>query len=134
MKARIRLSDGTVFTFARPPRSEIPIKEGRQIPRIFIPGVGEIVQDMGPKAPTIDLKGILSGEDAQQDFERLESIAGSGEVVTFQFGTLVRSMLVEEFQYSLQRHGEIHGSYQMSLVQADALNLTKERTNEILGA
>lgn len=132
MKAQLRLRDGTVFTFSRTPEDEVAIEGGRQLAKVFIPGVGEIVQDMGPSAPIIPLRGVLAGEEAQQEFDRLEEIAGSGEVVTFQFGEVVRKVLVEKARFAVVRRGEVFARYDLTLVQADALSLTKERTNDLL--
>lgn len=133
MQCKFITKDGKTFLFPRKPEDKVPVNTGRRIAKIFVPGMGEIVQDMGPVADTITFNGILAGDDAEATLVELRKLSIRGEPLTFQLGGFTRTVLIENLNFEIIQRGPMKYRYEISLVVVENLEITQEKKNQLLG-
>lgn len=112
MPGRVILGD---YTFEIGPRNQIDYTGPRSIAKLDIPGTAPKYQDMGEDEHTIVWSGILEGENAQVDCQKIDSIKKAGKEIRFIPDSDNKTVRIKEFNHSDIREDYI--VYSITLIE-----------------
>lgn len=113
------------FTFEIGPRNQIDYTGSRSIVSLDIPGTAPKYQDMGEGEHTIVWAGVLEGNSAQVDCQKIEQIRKAGREISYITDTYNKTVRIKEFNHSDVREDYI--AYSITLVEIQH-QVLKEKT------
>ncbi len=122
MAEKIILGD---FPFDIGPRDQIDYTGPRNIVKLDIPGTAPKYQDMGEDEHTIAWSGVLEGDSAQADCQKIDAIKQAGKEVSYINGKYNKTVRIKEFNHSDIRDDLI--SYSITLIEMQH-QAVKEKT------
>lgn len=113
------------FTFEIGPRNQIDYTGSRSIVSLDIPGAAPKYQDMGEGEHTIAWSGVLEGDSAQDNCQKIDELKNAGKEITYINGTYNKTVRIKEFNHSDVRDDYI--SYSITLLEIQH-QVLKEKT------
>ncbi len=128
MSGKVILSD---FTFETGPRNQIDYTSPRNIVKLDIPGTSPKYQDLGEDEHTIAWSGVLEGDNAQDDCQKIENIKAAGKEIKFISGNKSKTVRIKDFNHSDIRDDFIAYSITLIEIQQDPRVVTSATATSI---